>query len=175
MRFVRHFSLQLGLILIATLAITSSAFGTTTKKTSSHTTVKKTATTKSKATSHSKSHKKSRRTAKKSWKSRGQQAMSSERAREIQEALIREKYLSGEPTGAWDARTQEACRRYQGDNGWQTKVLPDSRALIKLGLGPDHSKVLNPETAATSPYQPGGGEKISSPESALQPAVTAIR
>ena len=29
-----------------------------------------------------------------------------------------------------------AMQKMQGDNGWQTKITPDSRALIKLGLGP---------------------------------------
>ena len=61
---------------------------------------------------------------------------------EIQQALIRQNYLTGEPTGEWDARTQAALIKYQGDNGWQTKVVPDSRALIKLGLGPNYSAEL---------------------------------
>jgi len=111
--------------------------------------------------SHSKSHK-SKKSAK-SWKKHGQHGIQSDRTHEIQEALIKRHYLNGEADGVWDARTQEAMRRFQADNGWQTKVLPDSRALIKLGLGPDHSAVLNPETAATSPYQPGGGEPSSDP------------
>src|SRR5690242_21515509 len=66
-----------------------------------------------------------------SWKKKGQQGIKPERAMEIQQALIREKYLTGEPTGVWDARTQAALVKFQGDNGWQTKVVPDSRALIK--------------------------------------------
>jgi len=74
----------------------------------------------------------------------------SARAREIQEALIREHYLSGEPSGAWDSETQAAMQRYQGDQGWQSKTTPDSRALIKLGLGPSHDHLLNPESAMTS-------------------------
>ena len=74
-----------------------------------------------------------------SWKKKGQQSIKSDRAMEIQQALIREHYLNGEPTGVWDARTQAALVKYQGDNGWQTKVVPDSRALIKLGLGPNYS------------------------------------
>ena len=74
-----------------------------------------------------------------SWKKKGQQAIKPERAMEIQQALIREKYLTGEPTGVWDTRTQAALVKFQGDNGWQTKVVPDSRALIKLGLGPNYS------------------------------------
>jgi hypothetical protein len=86
-----------------------------------------------------------------SWKKKGQQGINSERAMEIQQALIREKYLTGEPTGTWDARTQAALVKYQGDNGWQTKVVPDSRALIKLGLGPNYSaELLNPQPK-TSP------------------------
>jgi len=77
-----------------------------------------------------------------SWKKRGQQSINSERATQIQQALIREKYLTGEPSGSWDARTQAALVKYQADNGWQSKVVPDSRALIKLGLGPNYSSEL---------------------------------
>jgi peptidoglycan hydrolase-like protein with peptidoglycan-binding domain len=149
---------------MATLIVAPIAFGTATKSSSSS----KSSSKKSSAHSHKKHTKKSA----KSWKSKGQKSIASDRTREIQEALIREKYLTGEPNGLWDSRTQEACRKYQSANGWQTKVLPDSRALIKLGLGPDHSNVLNPETAATSPYLPGGGEKASS---ALAPGTSAVR
>ena len=41
-------------------------------------------------------------------------------------------------------------RRYQADNGWQSKTVPDSRALIKLGLGPSKDHLLNPESAMTT-------------------------
>lgn len=85
-------------------------------------------------------HHKGKRKA--SWKKKGQQGINSERATEIQQALIRQNYLTGEPTGIWDSRTQAALIKYQGDNGWQTKVVPDSRALIKLGLGPNYSAEL---------------------------------
>jgi len=84
-------------------------------------------------------HRRHAKSRKGSWKKRGQQIIQADRAREIQSALIREHYLSGEPSGSWDARTQEAMARYQTDNGWQSKVTPDSRALIKLGLGPNYS------------------------------------
>ncbi|HEY5380847.1 MAG TPA: peptidoglycan-binding domain-containing protein [Acidobacteriaceae bacterium] len=63
-------------------------------------------------------------------------AMNSERATQIQSALIKSGYLSGEPSGNWDSETAAAMQKLQGDNGWQTKITPDSRALIKLGLGP---------------------------------------
>ena len=69
----------------------------------------------------------------------GQRAIDSARATEIQSALIKSGYLSGEPSGQWDAQTQAAMQKLQADNGWQTKLIPDSRAIIKLGLGPNHS------------------------------------
>lgn len=64
-------------------------------------------------------------------------AMPTERATQIQTALIKQGYLSGEPTGKWDEQTVSAMQKLQGDMGWQTKITPDSRALIKLGLGPN--------------------------------------
>ncbi len=66
----------------------------------------------------------------------GQRAMDPQRATEIQQALIQAHYLNGSPTGQWDPDTQAAMQKYQADNGWQTKITPDSRAIIKLGLGP---------------------------------------
>lgn len=85
------------------------------------------------------------------WKRHGQQGIDEQRARDIQTALIREEYLDGEASGKWDQRTKDAITRYQADHGWQTKVTPDSRALISLGLGPKHENVLNPESLAAVP------------------------
>jgi peptidoglycan hydrolase-like protein with peptidoglycan-binding domain len=83
-------------------------------------------------------------------KVKGQQKIDSERTHQIQEALIRQHYMTGEATGKWDATTEDALRRFQADNGWQNKTVPDSRALIKLGLGPSHDHLLNPESAMTT-------------------------
>lgn len=69
-------------------------------------------------------------------KTTGQRAIDSDRAAAIQSALIKQGYLSGEATGHWDSETQSAMQKLQADNGWQTKLVPDSRAIIKLGLGP---------------------------------------
>jgi peptidoglycan hydrolase-like protein with peptidoglycan-binding domain len=115
-----------------------------------------------KKTTASKSHSSSKHrkgTKKTSWKRKGQQGIQPERAKEIQSALIREKYLSGEPTGVWDSRTQEAITKYQADHGWQTKVTPDSRALIKLGLGPNYSssEMINPVTKPAAVTANAGG------------------
>jgi hypothetical protein len=86
---------------------------------------------------------------------RGQQAIDQNRTLQIQQALIREHYLDGVPSGEWDQATRDALIRLQNDNHWQTKVLPDSRALIKLGLGPSPQNLLNPESAAIASSQPG--------------------
>jgi peptidoglycan hydrolase-like protein with peptidoglycan-binding domain len=87
---------------------------------------------------------------KKTVRTRGQQKIDSDRTQAIQEALIREHYFSDEATGKWTQGTEDALRRYQADHGWQSKTVPDSRALIKLGLGPSHDHLLNPESAMTT-------------------------
>jgi hypothetical protein len=116
------------------------AASSTAKKSSSHAASSHAASSKGKTSSS----RRRRRTA------RGQQKIDSERAQSIQRALIREHYLRGEATGKWNQASEDAMRRYQGDQGWQTKTVPDSRALIKLGLGPSQDHLLNPESAMTT-------------------------
>jgi len=112
---------------------------------------KKSTTTASTTSAKSPTHKGKRaKTKARSSKKRGQKAIEAERTQQIQEALIREHYLEGKPSGKWDDATQAALRRYQADQGWQSKTVPDSRALIKLGLGPNHDHLLNPESAMTT-------------------------
>ncbi len=84
----------------------------------------------------------------------GQQSIEPARATEIQQALIREHYLSGDPSGKWDAESQAAMVKFQADNGWQTKLAPDSRALIKLGLGPSHAGAVNSATETLAKPDP---------------------
>jgi hypothetical protein len=76
----------------------------------------------------------------------GQRGIDPDRAKEIQTALIREKYLTGAPSGQWDSDTEAAMLKYQADHGWQTKLMPDSRAIIALGLGPQHKTAPAPAT-----------------------------
>ncbi|MGD0414116.1 MAG: peptidoglycan-binding domain-containing protein [Terriglobales bacterium] len=126
-----------------------SAHNTTTHATPAHATSAHTSTHKHSAAQKSKtSH--GKKGSKLVAKKHGQQAIDSARAREIQEALIRQHYMQGEPSGDWDSATQAAMQRYQADQGWQSKTTPDSRALIKLGLGPSHDHLLNPESAMTT-------------------------
>jgi hypothetical protein len=80
----------------------------------------------------------------------GQRGIAPERATEIQNALIRKNYLTGSPSGQWDAQTESAMQKYQADHGWQTKLTPDSRALISLGLGP--STASGPQTLPANTY-----------------------
>src|SRR5258708_27152109 len=56
---------------------------------------------------------------------RRQQKIDSERAQAIQEALIREHYLTGQAAGTWNQASEDAMRRYQAEHGWQAKTVPD--------------------------------------------------
>ncbi|MDR3774142.1 MAG: peptidoglycan-binding domain-containing protein [Terracidiphilus sp.] len=110
---------------------------------------------------HSKS---SHKAVPKPHKLHGQTAIEPARVTEIQEALIRERYLSAEANGKWDATTEAAMQKYQADQGWQTKLMPDSRALKKLGLGPDYSNAINAKNssfAAPPPVSTIPAEQVS--------------
>jgi hypothetical protein len=133
-----RFNRVLAILVSVVMVLSSAAVAKTTKHHSSKTT-----------TSNSKSKSKSKK-GKKAWQSKGQKTITNDRTREIQEALIREHYLKGDATGTMDNATKAALTKLQQENGWQTKVVPDSRALIKLGLGPNQSNLLNPDTAALS-------------------------
>ena len=102
--------------------------------------------------------------AAKSHKLHGQLAIEPARVTEIQQALIREHYLTGEASGKWDATTEAAMQKYQADQGWQTKLMPDSRALKKLGLGPDYSNAINAKDSSFG---------APPPASTIPPAVSA--
>jgi hypothetical protein len=47
-------------------------------------------------------------------------------------------------------------QKFQADHGWQTKLTPDSRALIKLGLGPHDAAAGPPPTASDSGHATPG-------------------
>lgn len=115
-------------IALAALMAAVPVFATVTHKTGTHTRSGHKLSVKGRAKSH---------------KLHGQQAIDTNRATQIQQALIREHYLSGTASGQWDTTTQAAMQKYQADHGWQTRLLPDSRALKSLGLGPDYSGALN--------------------------------
>jgi peptidoglycan hydrolase-like protein with peptidoglycan-binding domain len=149
------------------LAVQAGAADTTPSKTPAKKTAKSSSSSSSQSSTHKGKHSRAK-TRGKSSRKRGQKAIDSERAQQIQEALIREHYLEGKPSGKWDETTQAALRRFQADQGWQSKTVPDSRALIKLGLGPSHDHLLNPESAmTTAPVAPDS--KASKPHAADPP------
>ena len=89
-------------------------------------------------------------------KSSGQRSIDDERATQIQQALVKSGYMT-EPSGHWDSATESAMQKYQSDNGWQTKLMPDSRAIIKLGLGPSQ-----PNSSSVNTALPGGASETAS-------------
>ena len=59
------------------------------------------------------------------------------RATQIQTALIKNGYMTGEPSGVWGLRHPgRPLPNSSQKTAGQTKFVPDSRAIIKLGLGP---------------------------------------
>lgn len=102
----------------------------------------------------------------------GQRVMDAQRAIQIQQALVAAHYLSGAPTGQWDTATQAAMEKYQADNGWQTKITPDSRALIKLGLGPkqDDGEYATAAAGVSKTSGGGSGDPLSTMATSEMPA-----
>lgn len=100
---------------------------------------------------------------------RGQRGIEPARAQQIQDALIKAHYLNGPASGAWDATTQTAMEKFQADHGWQTKLVPDSRALIALGLGPQDDKSFPITGNAT----PAAGTKTDASLPAPMPGTLA--
>ena len=103
---------------------------------------------------------------------RGQRYIKPERVTQIQQALIKVHYFDGEPNGKWDAKTIAAMKKYQADNGWQTKLTPDSRALVKLGLGEDYSDAINAKDLSLS--SPDEGAPIPSDQEAGFAAASGV-
>ncbi len=148
---------------LATTKTTAHTHHKTVAKAPASSSVTKSSSTAAKSTGKRASRKKSARV-------RGQQKIDSARAQAIQEALIREHYLSGEATGTWNQASEEAMRRYQADQGWQSKTVPDSRALIKLGLGPSKDHLLNPESAMTTVPDRPQAQPLSTTSHTASPA-----
>jgi peptidoglycan hydrolase-like protein with peptidoglycan-binding domain len=133
MRFLRCYQISAGFLLLTVPAFAAAPKSTTLRTHHHHASLKRASAT-SKKSGHSTAI-----------------AMPTERATEIQMALIKQGYLTGEPTGTWDAQTVSAMEKLQADNGWQSKITPDSRALIKLGLGPGSEAEQSHEEAPVSP------------------------
>ena len=68
------------------------------------------------------------------WRNR-QQSPTSDRYRDIQQALYDKGYLKSEPSGAWDSESVAAMQHFQADQNQQPTGKITSPALIGLGLG----------------------------------------
>ncbi len=95
----------------------------------------------------------------------GQSRPEPKRIREIQKALIKVGYLKGSPTGRWNTATRNAMKRFQKDKGFRVTGLPESKTLMKLGLGPHPLPPELDPTAKDDPSETPPPEKPSSPTS----------
>jgi hypothetical protein len=68
-----------------------------------------------------------------------------ERVSEIQSALSRGGYYTGDPTGKIDATTVDALQHFQSANGLDSTGKLDALTLQKLGLGSDVAGVSAPK------------------------------
>lgn len=69
---------------------------------------------------------------------------SRDRTEEIQAALARGGYYSGEPNGKWDSRMSAALERFQTANGITPTGKLDALSLQKMGLGSNIAGVSAP-------------------------------
>jgi peptidoglycan hydrolase-like protein with peptidoglycan-binding domain len=81
-------------------------------------------------------------------------APSAGRTQEIQSALQRGGFYSGDPTGKWDASTQDSLRRFQAANGLPPTGKLDALSLQKMGLGSDVAGVSAPRPITPSAASP---------------------
>lgn len=89
------------------------------------------------------------------------------RAGQIQQALIQAGDLHGQPTGHWDAETREAMKLYQKHNGFEATGLPDSKSLMKMGLGP------HPLPLAADPLAQAAQSQMTQPSQPSRSAQSA--
>lgn len=67
----------------------------------------------------------------------------SNRIREVQEALTERGYLQSEVSGTWNAASIVALKRFEADQKVRVDGKIDAKILIALGLGPKYDNNLN--------------------------------
>jgi peptidoglycan hydrolase-like protein with peptidoglycan-binding domain len=65
-----------------------------------------------------------------------QKAPTTDRYKEIQQALATKGYLQGEPNGEWGADSVDALKRFQAEQNLTPDGKLNSLSLIAMGLGP---------------------------------------
>jgi peptidoglycan hydrolase-like protein with peptidoglycan-binding domain len=86
-------------------------------------------------------------------------APTSDRIREIQNALIQADVYIGAPTGKWDAATIDAMKKFQQSNGLNPSGKLNALSLEKLGLGSTTAgrgapRLAPPASTSSSPTTP---------------------
>lgn len=84
---------------------------------------------------------------------------SRDRTEQIQQALGRRGYYTGDPNGKWDSRMTESLRRFQTANGLPPTGKLDALSLEKMGLGSDTAGVGAPR--ASAPGNPAAAPSAS--------------
>jgi peptidoglycan hydrolase-like protein with peptidoglycan-binding domain len=87
------------------------------------------------------------------WRNR-QMSPTSDRYKEIQQALVEKGYLKSEPTGVWDNDSQDAMTRFQNDQKLPATGKITAASLIGLGLGAKSAGAPEASALPGAPTQP---------------------
>jgi len=109
----------------------------------------------------------SQRVAKKkkttSAKTRRQLAPEPARIKEIQQALAREGFYQGDPTGKWDDATVAAMKNFQQSKGLQPTGKIEALSLQKLGLGSPVAGLAPPASQTPAASTPAPSDPAKKP------------
>jgi peptidoglycan hydrolase-like protein with peptidoglycan-binding domain len=97
-------------------------------------------------------------------RTRGQTAPTRDRIVEIQEALAREGFYSGTPSGKWDEATSEAMSKFQTAKGLTPTGKLGALSLQKLGLGSEIAGKAAPNPQADTRPSVLGESDLNEPE-----------
>jgi hypothetical protein len=99
-----------------------------------------------------------------------------DRITEIQRALIKSGYLTGDPSGQYDSATSAAMKQFQMGNGFRASGLPSAESLKRLGVAKNSNDgyavpIGNGIAPAKKPTDPG----VSGIKTEVAPAKPADR
>ncbi len=142
---VKVFTLLLFFVLGSFSSEAASNTKAATKSTAKNTTTK---SSPAKATPKSPSRKATGKSSKKTVAARPPrpvtpQQPTSDRYREIQQALIDKGFLEGTPSGQWDTQSVAAFKKFEQSQNLREDGKIDSMALIALGLGPGRTQTAS--------------------------------
>jgi len=122
----------------------------------------------SKASSTKRTGKKTKASAASRSRKKGQQAPTTDRITEIQQALAKDGSYSGEPSGKWDDSTVAAMKKFQDAHGLNSSGKLDAKTLQQLGLG-------SQTTGVAAPMPPVSSSSTGSPTKTIASKQTPAR